>query len=252
MGKDDRWFTSGVFYTILVIIVVSGVLGIYFLKFNGDLSSDINDWSGFGSYLGGALGSALTLITLIIVIQTYKLQAKELFETRKVHADSKDVLEKQKLENTFYSLLREKNSLLNSEFVPGKTIRREVRDCSNRFRTQVDTNSILKGKNPIKKLEELVINEYYLQMKNIFSLNNTMFKIVLDSKISEEEKNFNYSIIAGNMCSGELELYLVYSISKIFPGELKAIITKLNLFDEKYNHEEWTDIVKVIRASFAS
>jgi hypothetical protein len=47
------------------------VLAPYFAKFSGELSTSSDDWSNFGSYVGGTLGPAFALLAFVAGIQTF-------------------------------------------------------------------------------------------------------------------------------------------------------------------------------------
>lgn len=55
---------------ILTLIVTLTPLGLYFLKFHKNLSSDFNKWSAFGSYVGGIYGPIFTLLSLAVLVWT--------------------------------------------------------------------------------------------------------------------------------------------------------------------------------------
>lgn len=62
----------------LSVLVLVGVLGAYFEKFHGLLSSDSNDWSEFGSFVGGAAGPPLALLSVLGLLATIRQQSRTL------------------------------------------------------------------------------------------------------------------------------------------------------------------------------
>lgn len=64
------WFLSVGLTTLSLFVAIY----LYRLKFGGELSSSINDWSGFGSYIGGVFGPLISFLTLLAVLQTVYLQ----------------------------------------------------------------------------------------------------------------------------------------------------------------------------------
>lgn len=68
-------------FLIIIISITSIILLIplilYFIKFNGVLSEDINDWIGFGTLLSGTVGIAINSITLISLIYDNSITKKE-------------------------------------------------------------------------------------------------------------------------------------------------------------------------------
>ena len=229
---------------IAIGIVILIVLGTYWSEFNGELSSEINDWSGFGSYVGGVLGSALTLITLIIVIRTYRLQSTELTLTREVHSGTQKILSQQRFENTFFNLLNEKNSLLNST-TGGKTFRQLLLENANTFTTHIDnrrlivegdlTTSIQNIRNDFLQLR---FNEY----KSILKINDSLYRLIEQSGLDEKEENFYIELVVGSMAAGDIEFYLCYSLTQESPSWIYNSIYKSNLLNERLSNPRWEPI----------
>lgn len=64
------WFT-------LLVVACSGVYAaftIYRQQFGGGYSPKSDDWSAFGSYMGGVLGPLVSFLTLVAVVRTVYLQ----------------------------------------------------------------------------------------------------------------------------------------------------------------------------------
>src|SRR6266540_4983962 len=68
-----------VFYLILLNLILLGVsLFLYFDTMHGKLSKNSNDWSNFGSYIGGIVGTILSWINLLIlIILTYQTKEQQ-------------------------------------------------------------------------------------------------------------------------------------------------------------------------------
>jgi predicted RNase H-like HicB family nuclease/large-conductance mechanosensitive channel len=73
-----------------VILVAAIVFGIYFSKFHYGLSDDNGKWGTFGDYVGGMLNPIIAGFALYLIAESYKLQKKELEETRKLLKVSTD------------------------------------------------------------------------------------------------------------------------------------------------------------------
>lgn len=54
---------------IIILVVALLVFGLYFYKFNGELSGNPDSWSSFGDYVNGMLTPILTLINLFVFIR---------------------------------------------------------------------------------------------------------------------------------------------------------------------------------------
>lgn len=65
-------------YISPVVILLCAVCSIYFYrsKFGGELSARSDDWSAFGSYVGGVFGPLISFVTLLAVLVTVNLQRK--------------------------------------------------------------------------------------------------------------------------------------------------------------------------------
>lgn len=86
--------TIGVIFSFIII-------ALYFNQFSVSLSSDQSDWAGFGSYIGGTLGTLFAFLSFWILFYTFGSQ-KEQARNNKL----------QKFETTFYSLLELHNQSL--------------------------------------------------------------------------------------------------------------------------------------------
>lgn len=65
---------------ILVALVIS--IYVYTLAFSGGLSTAPDNWSAFGTYIGGIFGPLISFVTLIAILKTISLQ-KELLNTQR-------------------------------------------------------------------------------------------------------------------------------------------------------------------------
>ncbi len=70
-------------YSVLfvVIAVVIAIL-LYRFKIGGELASKSDEWSNFGTYIGGVLGPLISFVTLLAVLKTVYMQ-RDLLETQK-------------------------------------------------------------------------------------------------------------------------------------------------------------------------
>lgn len=236
-------------YSTFILLIIIVVLGLYFYKFNNGLSSNASDWSAFGSYIGGALGSALTLITLIIVIQTYVLQSKELTLTREVHAGTQNILSNQRFENTFFNILSEKNALLNSS-VGRETLRQNIFSRGITFTGLLLSGGILNLDlaQSIQTIRNHFITNYYNDFKSVLKYNDSLFRLIENSNLDERDKHFFYQMVLGSMVSGEIEFYLCYSLTDLKPASIFIFILNGNLLEERLSHNQWGDIIDLIRS----
>lgn len=66
----------------IICLATATVIGMYFIAFNHNLSSDQSIWGAFGDYLGGTLNPILSFAAFGALLYTIKLQCDELNETR--------------------------------------------------------------------------------------------------------------------------------------------------------------------------
>lgn len=70
-------------FSISVILVALAIsIYVYTLAFPGSLSTTPDNWSAFGTYIGGIFGPLISFVTLIAILKTISLQ-KELLNTQR-------------------------------------------------------------------------------------------------------------------------------------------------------------------------
>lgn len=69
---------------LVAAVSIAVVFSVYFYRqaFNGDLSVTPDNWSAFGSYIGGIFGPLISFLTLLAILKTIALQ-KELLATQR-------------------------------------------------------------------------------------------------------------------------------------------------------------------------
>ncbi|ROL64578.1 hypothetical protein BHU25_22115 [Pseudomonas vranovensis] len=80
---------------LLVGVVILGMIVavlFYRYQFDGALAAKSEEWSNFGSYMGGVVGPLVSLVTLFAVLKTVYMQ-RELLDTQK--AEFKELMAKQ-------------------------------------------------------------------------------------------------------------------------------------------------------------
>ncbi|RKR03156.1 putative phage abortive infection protein [Maricaulis maris] len=82
----------------LVTISFFAIIIMYFVEFNGELSSKSEDWAAFGALIGGTAGTGVALIALIVLYWGVQIQRHEIFEIKKSAFE-------QNLENTLFKLI---------------------------------------------------------------------------------------------------------------------------------------------------
>lgn len=88
------------FSVLLVsVVVVSVVLAmvVYRQAFSSELSIEPNNWSAFGSYVGGVFGPLISFLTLLAILKTIGLQ-KELLDTQRTEFETMQALQVKAIE----------------------------------------------------------------------------------------------------------------------------------------------------------
>jgi hypothetical protein len=81
MGNE--FFTKALKVSPLVLIFLAGLSIFYYRNiFSGGFSTNAQDWSAFGGYVGGLFGPLVSFVALLAVLKTIELQ-KELLETQR-------------------------------------------------------------------------------------------------------------------------------------------------------------------------
>lgn len=84
LAKANRLINSSLI--IGMVLLGAGFLisvGLYLKTFNGGLSSQSGDWSALGSFFGGVFGPIISVVTLIALLKTLKLQHQTLMSQKR-------------------------------------------------------------------------------------------------------------------------------------------------------------------------
>lgn len=107
-------------YIVFAITMAIVVIIAYILNFNNQsISKDSGDWGTFGDFIGGTLNPTLAFLSFLALLQTIKIQSKELKKSSEALELSKEELAKssealaeqskslkiQNFENTFFNML---------------------------------------------------------------------------------------------------------------------------------------------------
>lgn len=107
--------------TVFSVIIIA----LYFSQFYVGLSTEQSDWAGFGSYIGGTLGTVFAFSSFWILFYTFGSQQKQAKNN-----------ELQKFETTFYSLLELHNQSL-------RELEIDIKNLNIIFRGNQTTKSIM-------------------------------------------------------------------------------------------------------------
>lgn len=117
---------------------LGAVLGLYFFKFNGQISNNQNVWGTFGDFVGGTLNPILAFASLCAILLTMKLQSEELKNTTEAMDKQGDYLALQAFENTLFSLL----STYDNKFSSVSEGRGKYKDLYSKLKLSYDAEVI--------------------------------------------------------------------------------------------------------------
>ncbi len=108
--KKEKWWNNP--FIIIAAIAIIIVYGSYIFNFhNHTISKSSGDWGTFGDFIGGTLNPTLAFLSLLAILQTIRIQSKEL-------AKSSEALElsKEELAKSSIALIEQSNSLKIQNF----------------------------------------------------------------------------------------------------------------------------------------
>lgn len=188
------------FAIVMMIIVISA----YILNFNNQsISKDSGDWGTFGDFIGGTLNPTLAFLSFLALLQTIRIQSKELKKSSEALELSKEELSKsskaleeqsaslkiQNFETTYFNMLSLHNEITNTinieqgRYGIAYTKFKEEEEISLLARTN------LKGRESIGFLRELCTN-YFCEFNTYKSEENYYdYKYNHKSNLTIEQKN---------------------------------------------------------------
>lgn len=118
--RKIRTVVAAICFFIIVIVVL------YFVNFNNKFSHLNADWGTLGDYFGGLLNPVIAGAALYFLIESYKLQKRELKETRKLLNESAETQQKQ-------LSLAAQTALLNTNLTKISILQSDIEKISKEF-----------------------------------------------------------------------------------------------------------------------
>jgi hypothetical protein len=230
----------------------AAIVGGYVYQFFGPLSDDRAVWGQFGDYVGGSLNPFLTFLSLIAILFTIVLQAREIqLSTVELRNSSQalraqsETLRIQQFENAFFQLLHLHNSIVGELDLREQgnlaAVTTRGRDC---FRVFVDRyrekwkvherdwealESIQSAYDEFYRLNQHEVGHYFRLLYNII-------KFVDGAPIAN--KKFYTNLVRAQLSADELTLLFWNALSRWGRGKFKPLIEKYSLLktlpDRKY------------------
>lgn len=110
LNKVDKWIRRAIII-IGIALLVSVVT--YIGTFRGGISSSHNNWGQFGDFIGGIIGSLISLFAVILLYFTYDIQREELSKSSEALDNQNEQMKIQQFENIVFKLIDRKDSVLN-------------------------------------------------------------------------------------------------------------------------------------------
>lgn len=197
-------------YTLISVAVFALSLPIAYVVWFGwknglpAAKTDVSTWGTFGDFIGGVLNPLVAFCALYWLTQSIKIQKKELEEARHALNNQSAMLDKQRFEDTFFSLLEQHNAALKSlTEITSRDLERKS-DSSEimhsiflkvKTRSLEDANKILKENDPLcghyfrilfQLLKLIAIRCPGTTLGDKFNAKN-----ILENSPSEEEKMYS-------------------------------------------------------------
>lgn len=208
--KNNKWY----------VLLVVGLLGLYFYKFHGELSSNSEKWDHFGSYIGGIFSA----VTLLSVLHGMQLERKRFNEQRaefeKERKEQEERRRKEDFERTFFMMLEQHNETLR--FLENKDNGTQNIKGNSSYqvidkKSIVDNvySSIFENANGFQELRNLMkddvdyidINAYFLNLYRILKFVHKNKEINIDNEYSSLLRSFlsrkMLLILAYHLCGRE-------------------------------------------------
>ena len=210
--KNNKWY----------VLLVIGLLGLYFYQFHGGLSTESEKWDHFGSYIGGIFSA----VTLLSVLHGMQLERKR-FNDQKIEFESEkkeqeDRRRKEDFERTFFMMLEQHNTKLkNLESL--MLNKKEVRLIDKYYEYILSEESFSKLRNDLSKNDKLYseIDSYSITLYRVLKFIHKNMELNVDYEYSGLLRSFlsrkMLVILAFNICNRE-EQYGKYidCINKLF------------------------------------
>lgn len=260
--KKEKWWNSP--FIIIATIAIIIVYGSYIFNFyNHTISKSSGDWGTFGDFIGGTLNPTLAFLSLLAILQTIRIQSKELAKSsealelskvelaRSANAQEKQIesIKIQNFETTFFNLLNFHNKIVdnfNFKKYKFKYFNEKIffykNDVHDIFYKEEAFNEICKQIDMISNDDKLnftkfneVYDLYYNENEHLlckyFDNINQIFKFISDSIFDDKEQKKYSDIFRIQFSQYELKLLFYHCIGSNNSSTLRSYIEKFNFFE---------------------
>lgn len=232
---EKRNWIIFILFTIIGLISIS----VYFIQFNDGISNSQTDFGVFGDYIGGILGSLLSILSVIFIYLTYKKQVQ-------FSEDQSKQTIHQQFEFSFFSLLSNHHSILMALKKENITDYEYIKMVSNELKIRlsdfeydvqfINRSNKVRVKKIISTSYEEIFNLFGSELGHYFRNMYHMMKYIQEAQITPKEKRKYFDLIQAQMSNDELYLLFYNAISNYGNEKLYPLIIEYSFLENlRYN-----------------
>lgn len=245
--KIKLFLISGV--ALLAIMII---FGIYFFKFaSSEWSNNINDWSGFGNFVGGALSPILSFFALIALLFSIHHQTKELKKSNSMLTKQNNLIQKQSTETTYFHLLKLLNQIVQSLSIEikngnGRELRFENKEVFQELIRQFNLIQDTKMNKSLADTYSDFKNNYGGKISHYFEFISTILKFIDNNPYLDDQEKISYVSILRAQLSVHEQVLIDYNFK--FGDEIEySLIEKYQVISR--NSEKFKAAVELRRSN---
>lgn len=172
--ENKKWWGNP--FIIIAAISIIIVYGSYIYNFyNQTISKNSGDWGTFGDFIGGTLNPTLAFLSLLAILQTIRIQSRELGNSTKALENSEKELAKsskaleeqskslktQNFETTFFNMISLHNEIINNLKIKNHYLEYEYLKLNDQKELKTVSGNIKKTviQSTFDKVKKMPINE---------------------------------------------------------------------------------------------
>jgi len=188
-----------IYYILVIFAIVMLPLGLYFFKFHGPLSNERKDWIDFATYIGGVLGPALAMLSVLGILITLRTQSENHSE-QQFYSSLFQLLSMQR--QLFAGYKRNDPALGNVEgFEAFAVLVREMKTKLGDISQNSSSSYITQAYSSLSLYPDVRLRTYITATTNLLGF-------ICFSSQSKQLKINAFQIVIGNMSKDELTILL--------------------------------------------
>lgn len=240
----DTPLEFGKFVYVAFSAILLLMLGFYVYRFGTTTSTSQGDWGTFGDFIGGTLNPIVSFLTLTVAVNVWRLQKRELEDTRLALEAQGKIAETQRKEQRFYDLLNlYRNTLMSVEYeyTPSRDQSRVVKDkqafaffASGHFGNPLVLIGLLSANNSShKELENALSYKEQSWSKNSSMLDHyfrVVFSILREAKPTLDAESHRYiKLFRAQLSNGEVCLITANLLLDEEGRNMRELVAKYGL-----------------------